>query len=82
MTDEEKEAIEYMKKCLDRKYWYENSSEVKDKKYHKIIVNLIEKQKKVIDTMAKELKHISYYDFDMSQEEVKQYFYRKVKNNE
>lgn len=52
LSDEEKEAIEYIKNCLDNEYNFKNATRQKDKKAYNIILNLIEKQDKIINEMA------------------------------
>lgn len=49
MSDEEKEAIEYIKNCLDDEYDFKNATRQKDKEGYNIILNMIEKQSKEIE---------------------------------
>ena len=58
MTDEEKKAIEYIKKCLDDEYDFKNATRQKDKKVHNIILNLIEKQSKEIEELKENNKNL------------------------
>lgn len=73
MTDEEKKAIQRTNN--DRRIVYGKDVIVNNKNLE-IILNLIQKQEKVIDEMAKAWKQ----DDIRSIEEIKQYFYRKVEN--
>ena len=83
LSDEEKEAIEYIKNCLDNEYNFKNATRQKDKKAYNIILNLIEKQDKIINEMA---DYICEYDENhytgerlwKSREQVIEYFTKKV----
>ena len=61
LSDEEKQAIEYIENCLDDEYDYKNATRQKDKKAHNIILNLIEKQQKEIEEYKKQLD-LDYVD--------------------
>ena len=68
LSDEEKEAIEYIKNCLDNEYNFKNATRQKDKKAYNIILNLIEKQSKEIE----ELNYIKRcFDYCVEQENKK-----------
>ena len=101
MTEEEKKAIEKLKEtskqCHNSKECWENEDccdcyvEIEDILAIDTVVNLIEKQEKVIDEMAKNIENeigisskfafVDLLEFE-NVEEIKQYFYRKVENNE
>ena len=49
MNEEEKQAIEYIRNCLDDEYDFKNATRQKDKEVYKIILKLIEKQQKEIE---------------------------------
>lgn len=94
MNEEEKKATEELKKdLLIHECWEANNLDKIFKISHlhslRVVLNLIEKQEKVIDEMAKVLAIPPNYpvmfkknDEEKLKEDVKQYFYRKVDNNE
>jgi hypothetical protein len=106
MSEEEKKAIEMLDKFITEHKLYniKQSDGLEDN--IKKVLNLIEKQEKVIDEMAKWIEKNGYYTYgyanptcDIVQDSclnnhcldrksrdcqncMKQYFYRKVENNE
>ena len=56
MTDEEKKAVEDLKLFLDKKENYLTDKELQ------IVLNLIQKQEKVIDKMVKHIDENTYID--------------------
>ena len=54
MNEEEKEAIEYIKNCLDNEYNFKNATRQKDKDAYNVILSLINKQQKEIERLKKE----------------------------
>lgn len=86
MTDEEKKAIEFLDELKSLKYtmyscfWSRGQFEFNEDEKQKIdiVLNLIQKQEKVIDEILKSWKQ----DDIRSLEELKQYFYRKVEDDE
>ena len=69
MTDEEKNAIENLKLFLDKD---ENNLMTNEKL--EIILNLIQKQEKVIDEMVEYLSGNNFEFVRASKEQIKQYF--------
>ena len=52
MTDEEKKAIEYWKNYMDILHW---NTQLASEHYMQVLLNLIEKQDKIIDLMAEKI---------------------------
>lgn len=95
MNEEEKKAIEYLKLLEKTNIFYDkppstNRCNIGGAIY--ILLNLIEKQDKIIDLMAKEMKSKEYEYEDMClysedchgeycEQCIKEYFRKKVKND-
>ena len=91
MTDEEKKAIDFYKSIIDEWHTHYDNCGFEEKSIKRLetILNLIsklqkenEKQEKVIDEMATELDIAQdRYEY-MGIDDIKEHFYRKVKENE
>lgn len=100
MTEEEKKAIEffnadveYLEEGLKNPNYIGRFITIQDKEveYLKIVLNLIEKQEKVMDYMVDRIEWLMksngiMLDFEhkdnFTKEDIKEYFYRKVEENE
>ena len=60
MNEEEKEAIEYIKNCLDNEYNFKNATRQKDKDAYNVILSLINKQQKEIERKDKVFDDCKY----------------------
>ena len=84
MSEEEKKAIENLKLFLDKDKTEDNYLTGEDLS---TILNLVQKQEKVIDEMAQELINAPLRVFGdnafkfRNKEDTKQYFYEKVDDN-
>jgi hypothetical protein len=87
MTDEENKAIDMLYNFItEHKLFNIKQADNLEDNIEKLL-NLIEKQEKVIDYMVDRIEWlIIMLDFEhkdnFTKEDIKQYFYRKVENNE
>ena len=85
MNDKEKEELKNIEK------WIRSMGLLKEANFLHKLLNLVEKQEKVIDEMAERIEWLLKsnailldieHGENFTQKDIKQYFYRKVENNE
>lgn len=79
LSEEEKKAIEYWKRDISL---YHYNTQLASEHYAQIILNLIEKQEKIIDKMATECSIQTGRWENLSKEEIIEYFTKKVSEEE
>lgn len=90
-SDEEKEVIDKIETlCKYLDVWKENYTIVpEDKRYFKTLLNLIQKQDKIIDKMAEQLAGLTIWNDNIEEalilgdkEDVKEYFKKECESDE